>query len=88
MNNTSDVFDTAESQYEFKVVTEFDDYARRVYLNEGRKASLYFDDGSVKLESGCFDLILSAEEMKVLIQQYSNFPSTSELQHLHCASFY
>jgi hypothetical protein len=88
MNNTSDVFDTSETQNEFKVFTEFDDYARRVYLDKGKKASLYFDDGSVKLESGCFDLILSAEEMKVLIQQYANFPSTSEWQHLHCASFY
>ena len=87
MNNTSDVFDTSEPQNEFKVFTEFDDYARRVYLDKGKKASLYFDDGSVKIESGCFDLILSAEEMTALIKEYQQFPTMSEWRHLCCAEF-
>jgi hypothetical protein len=91
MDNTSDVFDTTESQYDPKVVTSFDDYKRTIQIGEPAHrldATFYFDDGSVSLKRGLLELGITAEEMKVLIQQYSNFPSTSELQHLYCASFY
>jgi hypothetical protein len=89
MFNTSDLFDSTDEQYTSKVKShEYgdDDYKRKVYLEEGSVASFYFDDGSVRIESGCFDVVLSAEEMKKLIYEYQHFPSTSELAHIHCAN--
>ena len=89
MFNTSDLFDLTNDQYPFEIErskSDFNDYRRGVIINESTNAYFYFDDGSVKIEVGCMDVVLSAEEMKKLIYEYQHFPSTSEIAHLYCAN--